>query len=63
MYIGSPSNPNGGVTAAQAALDAVINGYSDWYLPSSGELGQIYYQWADLGFNNSGYNFVDWLDY
>ena len=32
----------GGITAAQAALDAEINGYSDWYLPSIGELYQMY---------------------
>ena len=34
---------NGGITAAQAALDAEINGYSDWYLPSLEELYEIYY--------------------
>ena len=33
---------DGGITAAQAALDAEINGYSDWHLPSSGELYQMY---------------------
>jgi hypothetical protein len=33
---------NGGVTAAQAAFDAEINGYSDWYLPSRDELMRMY---------------------
>jgi len=33
---------NGGITAAQAALDADLGGYSDWYLPSTGELYQMY---------------------
>jgi len=33
---------NGGITAAQAALDAEINGYSDWCLPSLAELYTMY---------------------
>ena len=33
----------GGITAAQAALDAEINSYSDWFLPSKDELKEIYY--------------------
>ena len=36
------TNDNGLITPAQAALDAEINGYSDWYLPSQGELYQMY---------------------
>jgi len=32
----------GGITAAQAAIDAEINDYSDWYLPSTYELIEMY---------------------
>ena len=31
-----------GITAAQAALDVEINGFSDWYLPSIDELSEIH---------------------
>jgi len=33
---------NGGISAVQAVLDAEIEGYFDWYLPSVGELYQMY---------------------
>jgi hypothetical protein len=51
---------HGGITAAQAAIDAEINGYSDWYLPSRDELTEMYNtigQGADNvgGFVNSWY--------
>lgn len=32
---------NGGITAAQAALDYEANGYSDWYLPTFAELDMM----------------------
>lgn len=36
------TNENGSITAAQAAINAEINGYSDWYLPSSEELRAMF---------------------
>ena len=38
----------GGITAAQAALDVEINGYSDWYLPSFDELFEMYNTIGDM---------------
>ena len=43
------STEEGGITAAQAALDAEINSYSDWYLPSKNELIEMYNTLGDRG--------------
>ena len=44
---------NGGVTAAQATLDAEINGYSDWHLPSIDELLEMYNTIGNVSFKTS----------
>jgi hypothetical protein len=42
--------------AAQACADLVLNGYSDWFLPSINELQQLYTNRAAIGgFQNSWY--------
>jgi len=60
---------NGGITAAQAALDYEVNGYSDWYLPSKDELyrmmfhiGLIGTQGDNLGsfYNGRYWSSTDW---
>ena len=53
---------NGGITAAQAALDAEINGYSDWYLPSRDELKEMYNTIGKGGpeGNIGGFETSDW---
>jgi len=52
----------GGITAAQAALDAEINGYSDWYLPSIDELKEMYNTIGNGGSegNIGGFNSDSW---
>ena len=56
---------NGSVTAAQAALDAEINGYIDWYLPSIDELTQMYNTIGNGGSegNIGGFETSDWPYY
>jgi hypothetical protein len=56
---------NGGITAAQAALDAEINGYSDWYLPSKDELFEMYSTIGNEGLegNIGGFDTSDWPYY
>ena len=53
------STENGGITAAQAALDAEIKSYSDWYLPSKDELIEMYNQIGDGGPEGNIGGFVD----
>jgi len=59
------STLNGGITAAQAALDAEINGYSDWYLPSRDELVEMYNTIVNGGLegNIGGFDTSDWPYY
>jgi hypothetical protein len=59
------STQNGGITAAQAALDAEINGYSDWYLPSFDELYEMYSTIGNEGLegNIGGFETSDWPYY
>ena len=59
------STNNGGITAAQAALDAEINGYSDWFLPSKDELLEMYNTIGTEGSeaNVGGFETSDWPYY
>ena len=43
----------GGVPAAQAAKDAQINGFNDWYLPSRDELYQMYLKIGQGGLDSN----------
>jgi hypothetical protein len=43
----------GGITAAQAAIDAQINGFDDWYLPSRDELYQMYLKIGQGGLDSN----------
>ena len=56
------STEDSGITAAQAALDAEINGYSDWYLPSKDELQEMYNTIGEGGqeSNIGGFNGFYW---
>jgi hypothetical protein len=56
------STYNGGITAAQAALDAEINGYSDWYLPSRDELYEMYNTIGSQG-NTGGFETSTYPNY
>ena len=51
----------GGIPAAQAAIDAQINGFDDWYLPSRDELYLMYLNIGQGGLdsNNNIGNFSD----
>ena len=43
------STDNGGITAAQSALDYESNGFDDWYLPSFDELQQMWHSIGPFG--------------
>jgi hypothetical protein len=43
----------GGIPAAQAAKDAQINGFNDWYLPSRDELYQMYLKIGQGGLDSN----------
>ena len=43
----------GGIPAAQAAIDAQINGFDDWYLPSRDELYLMYLNIGQGGLNSN----------
>ena len=45
-----------GVFAARICYDLVLNGYSDWFLPSKDELNQLYLQRSVVG-GLSGYTY------
>jgi len=52
---------NGGITAAQAALDAEINDYNDWYLPSIYELNLMHNTIGQVAENIGGFeNYFYW---
>jgi hypothetical protein len=49
------SSTCGAGTAARLCADLVLNGYSDWYLPSRDELNKLYINRSSIGGFTTGY--------